>query len=211
MPASRITSKNPWHAVFVIDCSNSMAGQPSAILNIAIEEFLFELLTASMGQEPYFKVTVVSFGSHFHSLYEAVRETEINVELVTSFVGRSGGNNSAVALEEAARILKDNPGLESDYVPTVFFLSTGRSDDPEATLNAANELKNVTLPSGKLEIVTFGFGNADDELLQEVATDSEINRLLISKRQICEFIPLIGDIGNNAAGAESIEEAIMKL
>ena len=40
MPASRVTSKSPWHIVLVLDDSASMEGSPSADVNEALRELI---------------------------------------------------------------------------------------------------------------------------------------------------------------------------
>ena len=211
MPASRVTSKNPWHIVLVLDDSGSMSGQPCNDLNEAIKELIDALVTASMGQKPYFKVSVVAFGSNFNTLAEAVPETDIDENVVANFQGSSGTTNAGAALDEAARILSNNPGQETDFEPFVFFLSDGHPDNASTALQAADKIKNLSLPSGAPRIVTLGFGNVDDGFMGGLANNSELYKKMASSQDIVKFLPAIGTIGTQAGGAKDVEEAIMKL
>lgn len=211
MPASRVTSKNPWHMVLVLDDSGSMSGQPCADLNEAIKELIDALVTASMGQKPYFKVSVISFGSNYQTLAEAVTENDLDENVVANFSGNSGSTNAAAALDEAARILKNNPGQETDFEPFVFFLSDGHPDNAAQALQAADTIKNMSLPSGTPRIVTLGFGSVDDGFMGSIANNSELYKKMNSSKDIVQLLPAIGTIGTQAGGAEDVEEAIMKL
>ena len=211
MPASRVTSKNPWHVVLVLDDSGSMSGQPCRDLNEAIKELIDALVTASMGQKPYFKVSVVSFGSNFNTLAEALPETDIDENVVANFQGGSGSTNAAAALDEAARILLNNPGEETDFEPFVFFLSDGCPDNANTALQAADKIKSLSLPSGSPRIVTLGFGSVDDSFMEGLANNSELYKKMASSQDIVKLLPAIGTIGTQAGGAADVEEAIMKL
>lgn len=211
MPASRVTSRNPWHVVLVLDDSGSMSGQPSQDLNEAIKELIGEMETASMGQKPYFRVSVVSFGSNYHTIAEAVPETDLEESAIANFQGSSGSTNAAAALDEAARILSNNPGEETDFEPFVFFLSDGYPDNASTALQAAEKIKNLSLPSGTPRVVTLGFGSVDDDFMGKIANNSELYKKMSSSKDMVKFLPAIGTIGTQAAGAQDVEEAIMKL
>lgn len=211
MPASRVTSRNPWHMVLVLDDSGSMSGPECQDLNEAIKELIDALVTASMGQKPYFKVSVVSFGSNFTTLAEAIPETDLDENAIANFQGNSGSTNAAAALDEAARILSNNPGQETDFELFVFFLSDGHPDNSTMALEAGDKIKSLSLPSGKPRIVTLGFGSVDDGFMQGLANNSELYKKMNSSKDIVKPLPAIGTIGTQAGGAEDVEEAIMKL
>lgn len=211
MPASRVTSRNPWHIVLVLDDSGSMSGQPSRDLNEAMKDLIDALVTATMGQKPYFRVSVISFGSNYHTLAEAVPESDIEERVVANFQGNSGSTNAAAALDEAARILSNNPGQETDFEPFVFFLSDGQPDNLSTALQAADKIKSLSLPSGTPRIVTLGFGSVNDDFMGKVATNSELYKKLNSSEDIVKVLPVIGTIVDLPGGAKDIEQAIMKL
>lgn len=213
MPASRVTSETPWHMVLVLDDSGSMSGQASHDLNEAMKELIDALLTISMGQKPYFRVSVVSFGSNYHTLAEAVPETDLEESVVANFQGNSGSTNAAAALDEAARILSGNPGKETDFEPFVFFLSDGRPDNASTAIQAADKIKGLSLPSGTPRIVTLGFGSVDDNFMGQIANNSELYKKMSSSKDIVKLLPAIGTIVTRPGGAQDVEEeiAILKL
>lgn len=211
MPASRVTSRNPWHMVLVLDDSGSMSGAGCQAVNEAMKELIDALITASMGQKPYFKVSVVSFGSSFNTLVEAVPETDLDESVVANFQGNSGTTNAAAALDEAARILSANPGEETDFEPFVFFFSDGHPDNASTAQQAADSIKSMSLPSGTPRVVTLGFGSTDDGFMGSVANNSELYKKMNAPQDIIKLLPAIGTIGTQAGGAEDVEEAIMKL
>ena len=214
MTASRVTSETPWHIVLVLDDSGSMSGQPSQDVNEAIKELISELVVASMGKKPYFKVSVVSFGSSYRTIAEAEPETYLDQHLdeVANFEGNSGSTNAAAALDEAKRILDRYPGQKTDFVPFVFFLSDGHPDDDSGALEAANKIKNLSLPSGKPRIVTLGFGSVNDDFMGSIASNGELYKRMDSSKDIVKLLPAMGTIGTQVAGgAEGVEKAIMRL
>lgn len=211
MPASRVTSKNPWHLVLLLDDSQSMEGEPSNDLNEALKEMIAELKMLSMGQKPYFKVSVVSFGSGYSNLLEAQSETNIDEDDLANFSGKSGSTNAAAALDEAARILKANPGEETDFEPFVFFLSDGYPDNADLALKSGSEIKGLDLASGRPRIVTLGFGDVDENFMKSLASNAELYKKLSSSADIRKLLPAIGTIGTQVEGAAQVEEAIVRL
>lgn len=209
MPANRVTSKSPWHIVLVLDDSGSMMGKPASDVNEAIGELIDTLVTTSMGQKPYFKVSVISFGSNFSTLAEAVPETDLDENKVARFKGASGSTNIASALDEVARVLKANPGQANDFEPFIFVLSDGYPDDRPSALAAADRVKGLSLPSGTPRLITLGFGNVDHDFMQKVATNSELYKQLDESSDIVRLLPTIGTMGSSGGGAEKVEESIM--
>lgn len=195
----------------VLDDSASMGGQPASDVNEAIKELIDALVTASMGMKPYFRVSVIRFGSSFHTLVEAKPESELDETVVANFQGESGSTNAAAALEEAARVLRDNPGSEKDFEPFVFFLSDGQPDNENAALAAADEIKRMTVTAGKPRLVTLGFGSVDDDFMKRLATNAELYKKMNSSKDIINLLPAIGTMGTQALGAADVEQAIMKL
>src|SRR5262249_18681033 len=90
MPAPRVTSNSPWHLVFVLDDSESMTGAAANTLNQALDEMLEEMKLLSQGTKPYFKISVIVFGSHVKVIAEAESEQTLDKAKVTSFSGTSG-------------------------------------------------------------------------------------------------------------------------
>lgn len=211
MPAPRVTSQSPWHMVLVLDDSGSMSGTPCNNLNEAIKELIEALVTSSMGQKPYFRVSVISFGSRAQTLVEALPETELDETAVANFSGDSGTTNAAAALDEAARLLVRNPGSASDFEPFVFFLSDGVPDNEIAAIEAASKLKKLNIAAGMPRIVSLGFGDVDDSFMKRIASNAEMYKKMKSSQDIVKLLPAIGTIGTQAAGAANVERAIMRL
>ena len=209
MTAKCVTSRTPWHVMLVLDDSDSMSGQPSQDLNEALKEFIEALNTLSMAQKPYFKVSVISFGSNYHTIAEAVSEQDLDENQVASFQGGSGSTNAAAGLDEAARILRKNPGAATDFEPFVYFFSDGHPDSASEALKAADEIKNLSLTSGTPTIVTLGFGNVDDNFMRSLATDNELYKKMSSSEDFKVLLPNIGSIPvSNTEGKEGIKEQI---
>jgi len=211
MPASRVTSKTPWHMIWVLDDSGSMRGPGSVAVNNAIKELIDALVTASMGQKPYFKVSVISFGSQPFVLAEAEVETSLDESKVASFSGDSGSTNMGAALDEAKRLLERNPGKETDFEPFVFLFSDGKPDNRDVALRSADKIKSLKLASGVPRLVTIGVGDVDEDLMERAATNQELYKKLANYEEIVKLLPAIGTVGTQAGGAEDVEEAIMKL
>lgn len=212
MPSSRVTSQNPWHIILLLDDSGSMSGGACNDVNDAIMELVDTLVTISMGQKPYFKVSIVSFGSGIETLAEALVETDIEESKVAQFKGDSGSTNAAAALDEAKRILMKHPGVEEDFEPFVFFLSDGYPDNESTAIQSAESIKALSLPSGTPRIVTLGFGNqVNDGFMEEVASNKELYKKMNDSKDIIKLLPAVGTIGTQAGGAKDVEEEIMKL
>lgn len=103
------------------------------------------------------------FSVKFTTLAEAVPETALDENVVANFKGNSGSTNAGAALDEAHRILRGNPGQDTDFEPFVFFLSDGHPDSSDTAQQAADRIKSLSLASGRPRIVTLGFGS--DQLL----------------------------------------------
>ena len=139
-PTGRVQSAYPWHIVFVLDDSGSMSGQPAKDLNEAIQAMIDELELVSQGTKPFFKISVISFGSNSTILCEAVNEQGVPVNSITNFAGNSGSTNTSAALNDAVAVLKRNPGQVTDFEPFVFFMSDGFPDNESAALYSADQL-----------------------------------------------------------------------
>lgn len=209
MPANRVTSKAPWHIALVVDDSASMKGTKANSVNEAIKELIDTLVTASMGHKPYFKVSVISFGSHFRTLSEAVPETQLEEAVVASFSGSSGSTNIAAALDETARILQAHPGEETHFEPFVFLFSDGYPDDRDAAAQAAARITSLNLPAGQPRLVTLGFEDVDGEFMANIASNPELYKKLDPPQDIIRLLPTIGTMGSAGGGAQKVEESIM--
>src|SRR5262245_42674296 len=212
MPANRVQSAHPWHVVLILDDSGSMVGPPSDDLNKAIRAMIDEFQILSMGVKPYFKISVISFGSDFKVLSEAKSEQQVDVTEVSNFNGDSGSTNAAGALDEACNLLGRNPGKDTDFTPFVFFLSDGNPDDENSALASGDRLNNLSIPAGSPRVVTIGLGSdVNDKFMQKLASNSELYKHLKDSKEIVKLFPAIGTIAGSATGAAAVEQAIVNI
>jgi len=198
--------------VLILDDSGSMTGTPADDLNNAIKSMIDEFQILSMGVKPYFKISIISFGSDFSILCEAKSEQQVDVMKATSFSGGSGSTNAAAALDEAYNLLKRNPGKDTDFIPFVFFLSDGNPDDESAALASGDRLKILSIPAGAPRVVTIGLGDdVNDKFMQKLASNSELYKHLKDSKEIVKLFPAIGTIAGSAAGAAAVEQAIVNI
>jgi uncharacterized protein YegL len=211
MPAERVTSKSPWHVIFVIDDSGSMSGQPAMDVNEAMETMIEEMRLLSQGMKAYFKVSVVSFGSDSTVLATAQNEKQIDLTSVAKFAGNSGSTNAAAALSEAYNILVSNGGTPTDFDPFVFFLSDGAPDSAQLALDAGLRIKALSIPAGTPRLITVGFGSPVDAFMSSLATRPELYKKLQKSSDIKNLLPAVGTIAGTKTGADGVVEAIMQL
>lgn len=213
MPANRVTSRNPWHVVFVLDDSGSMQNGPAASVNEALRATLDELEILSAGSKPYFKISIVVFGSHAEVLAEAESEQAIDATAIAVLQGSRGTTDAAGALDVALDLLRRNPGSSTDFTPYVFFMSDGAPNDRNAALQAGDRLKGLDIDAGSPHIVTVGFGQTDDDFMRKLAHNPEMYKKLKTPQELTALFPNIGTIASVTAqgGTAAIDQAIMDL
>ncbi len=222
MPADRITSLSPWHLTLILDDSDAMAGEPVATINEAVRAMIDEMRLISGGHKPYFRVTLIRFGSTAEILCEAESEHRIDLDQVTSLRGDSGRRNCAEALRLAHEVLERNPGAPTDFQPFVFFFcgglpdaAAGAGDARAEALETAQRLRELWLPSGRLTIIVLGLGaRAEEDFLSRLASergDRRYYRKLESAREIYDFLPDIGTVasGETADAADAVIERVL--
>lgn len=212
-PTGRIQSNHPWHVIFVLDDSGSMSGSAASSLNTAIQAMIDEMQVLSMGTKPYFKVSVISFGSDSTILCEAVNEQNVPLQRITSFMGASGTTNAAAALNDAYGILQRNPGQVTDFEPFIFFMSDGHPDDASGALSIASKLKNMSIDAGKARLVSIGLGSSvNDSFMEQLASNKELYKHLQNAKDITKLLPAIGTIAGTATGgAAGVVQAIVNI
>jgi uncharacterized protein YegL len=209
MPADRVTGKTPWHVLFVLDDSLSMEGDPARDVGKAVQAMIEEMRIISSGMKPYFRVSIVRFGSAPEVLCEAVSEQDIDLDRVSAMEGTSGSTNAAAALEESMRILREHPGEATDFNPYVFFFSDGEPDDGKAALQAGQNLKALGISAGTPRLVTIGYGNVNDAFMSDLASNKELYKKLKNHQEITKFLPQIGTIAQSQVGVQGVDAAIM--
>ncbi|SDZ73356.1 vWA domain-containing protein [Rubrimonas cliftonensis] len=212
MPASRVTSETPWHVVFVIDDSHSMSGPPADAVNESLKHLLAQLEMSSQGKKPYFKVSIIAFGSSVQPICEAAAETDVDADAIATFGGNLGGTDAAAAFDETAALLRRHPGKASDFTPFVFFFSDGAPADDKLALAAAEKVKNLDIPAGKPWIVSIGLGDGvQEDFMKSAATTSELYKWLRTPADIVKFLPAIGTVAQTTAGgAEGVAAGVMQ-
>jgi uncharacterized protein YegL len=208
MPAERVTSKTPWHIVLILDDSGSMTGTPATQVNEGVSAMIEELKLISQGMKPYFKISVIKFGSDSEVLCEAVNENSVDLNLVATLSGDSGSTNAAAGLNEAYELLKRNTGESTDFNPYVFFFSDGEPDDEDEAINSANRLKSLVIAAGEPRIVTIGAGQPNDDFMRKVASNVELYKFFGSDfSKVARFFPNIGTVASQAGGGTNAVDA----
>ena len=212
MPAERVTSNSPWHLLLVLDDSGSMTGAPANKLNEALDQMIEEMKLMSQGMKPYFKLSIIIFGSHVKLLAEAESEQTVDKTKITRFAGSAGGTDMAAALREAAAVLKRKPGAATDFVPYVLLLTDGQPDDAAAALNAAQAIRDMEVAAGKPRLVAIGLGDGPNmAFLQQVATNPELAKHLQTPDDLVKFFPAIGTVVSSVGGTQAVDQAIIDL
>lgn len=211
MPASRVTSNSPWHIVLVLDDSGSMSGPPADEVNNSVTAMIEELKIMSMGMKPYFKLSVITFGSRPDVVCEAVSEQAVDMNKAAALKGDSGSTDAAAALEEVHTLLQKNPGAATDFTPYIFFLSDGAPDDVNSALAAGDKVKEMAIAAGTPKLVTIGFGSVNDDFMGKLASNTEMYKKLQDYKQIVKIFPAIGTIAQTATGTDGMDQAIMNL
>jgi uncharacterized protein YegL len=212
MPAPRVTSNSPWHLIFVLDDSGSMAGVAANKLNEALDAMIEEMRLMSQGTKPYFKLSILVFGSNVNLVAEAQTEQAIDKTRVSNFSGSSGSTNMAAALAEAAAVLKRNPGKATDFDPYIFLLTDGQPDDESQALRSAQAIRDMEVAAGKPRLIAIGLGDSINmSFLQQVATNAELAKHLQKADDLVKFFPAIGTVVSSAGGAQAVDQAIVDI
>jgi uncharacterized protein YegL len=228
MPAERVTSYSPWHIILILDDSQSMHGDPIRNVNAAVRAMIEEMILLSGGMKPYFRLSVIKFGSSAELLCEAMSEKDVDLDKIASLGGTSGATNAAAAIDVAREVLERNPGKPTDFEPFVFFFSDGVPFDGTseeasrvAALTAGERLKKLKIPCGVVRLVTAGFGSVDDRFMADLSSHNKNGepryKKLDSPKAVLGWLPDIGTVAasqSSAPGtsaADRVEEAIMDL
>jgi uncharacterized protein YegL len=166
----------------------------------------------SQGTKPYFKLSVIVFGSKPHVVAEYESEQAIDKGKVTAFAGDSGTTDMAGALAEAAALLKRRPGNPTDFDPYVFLLTDGDPDNEPNALSAAQALKSIEVAAGKPRLIAIGLGDhVKMGVLQQVATNSELAKHIQRPDDLIRLFPAIGTVVASAGGAQAVDQAIVDI
>jgi uncharacterized protein YegL len=153
-----------------LDVSASMAGDPIDNVNRQLP-----LLRRSVGQDPVI-AEVIRFGVVTFSDVARTVLPLCDLSMVEALpeVAVQGRTSYAAAFEHLRLVIEDDyhagrRGGDRWYRPAVIFISDGRPTDPEERWRAAHQ--RLTDPGWRRRpnILAFGFGDADAEVLATVA------------------------------------------
>ncbi len=157
----------PIFPVFLlIDVSYSMNGPAMDAVNTALpelkKEFEADPTVAEIAQ-----IGIVTFSDRGTTILPLSDIAEVDIPHITP----EGGTNFAAGFEEVKRAIDTGlhamPKGTPFYRPVVFFMSDGMHQSKQDWKPARADLLNWKLAP---EIVTFGFGEAEPEPLQQVTT-----------------------------------------
>lgn len=215
----QITGASPMHIVVVADDSGSMetVGQDGKRAadhaTMAIQDWVAELKLQTKGLKPWFKFTLMHFGSECGIDAEAAELNNIEVEEF-QLDGTSGSTRMDLALMTVIDLLRRTPCKGTDCPPFVFLFTDGVPDAgyEQATLDAAAQLKSLSLPSGSPRLVTIGFGAMDAELLRQLATTPDFFKPIANSRDLVRMLPKMGTPtkrgGDGSGSVQAFEDQI---
>jgi uncharacterized protein YegL len=189
---------------------NQKGPTPAEKVSNGLRDMLTEMVVIAKGTKPYFKVSLIVFGSGAEILAEAKSEKDIDIEKVVNFTGNSGSTRPSEAFRSAIEILKRNPGKTTDFRPYVFFFSDGMPDEDDTTsaLQAAEELKSLNIDAGQPTIWALGFGAIDAKFMKRIASAEKFKEVQDADR-LAKLFPVIGTVAGTKPGENAIDQAIM--
>jgi uncharacterized protein YegL len=163
-----------------LDVSASMAGPPIDSVNQQLP-----LLRASVGEDPaiaeVIRLGIITFSDIAHSVLPLC---DLSLVEAVPEVSAQGRTSYAAAFEHLREVIegdyqKSRAGGDRWYRPAVIFISDGRPTDEPEKWRAA--LQRLTDPGWKRRpnILAFGFGDADPDVLTAV-TEAKPNRAFIA-------------------------------
>jgi len=150
----------------VLDCSWSMEGQKLEQAKRGALSFARDALTKE------YSTGLVQFESIASHLCEPQRDIEILGQYLRK-IEAGGSTNMADAIRLAAKKLRDKAGFR-----VMVIVTDGMPDDEEKALKAAKQAK-----SNKIDIITIGTDDADEEFLKKLASKKELN-VIVSNNQL---------------------------
>jgi uncharacterized protein YegL len=163
-----------------LDVSASMSGSPIDSINQQLP-----LLRASVGEDPaiaeVIRLGIITFSDVARSVLPLC---DLSLVEAVPEVSAQGRTSYAAAFDHLRQVieedyLKSRAGGDRWYRPAVIFISDGRpTDDPERWRSAHRRLTDAQWKRHP-NILAFGFGDADPEILS-VVTESKPNRAFIA-------------------------------
>lgn len=198
-----------------LDVSASMAGPPIESVNQQIP-----LLRASVGEDPavaeVIRLGIVTFSDVARSVLPLC---DLSLVEAVPEVAAQGRTSYAAVFDHLREVIEDDYQKSRSagdrwYRPAVIFISDGRpTDEPEKWRSA---LRRLTDPAWKRRpnILAFGFGDADPDVLTAV-TDGKPNRAFIASdgAEPAQVVPelLSGLIQSIVSSSASVYEGSAQL
>lgn len=211
----RICTAHPMQLILIADDSDSMSdayqgiqGKKAKDVSEGIKNWLIQLRGQTRAIKPYFYFTLIVFGTDATVVVENKLINRIRPETI-DLRGNSGATNLADALREAQGVLERSqhesyPVPYSDFCsPFVFVYTDGEANQPIEAEKAARELRSLSLPCGSPQIVTLGFGDADHEFLERVASTREHYVDCGNSENVMRLLPRIGTPPKAGAATEA--------
>lgn len=187
----RASVKNPVTICLLADDSQSMAGEPAAEATEAIRDFVSLLQSSCAGRGSYFHLLLVKFGDFPTVLANALPILDVDPRQI-ELAGTSGGTDIAGALELARSRLSTSAASAGALPPLLLLYSDGRPTGPDPGL-VSRQIKALSYPADQHPLlVTCGFGEADEALLQGLATSPEHYKRLNRPAELRQFLSLVG-------------------
>jgi uncharacterized protein YegL len=199
-----ICSKARTHLVAICDDSGSMMGEPAQAATDGVRGWIQELQAETRGRKPWFRFSMIPFGSSATALLEGVSINDVDPDGVL-LQGSSGSTNMGEALSLATSVIARCGAAPDDWPAYVFLFTDGRPDSAEEAINAASRLKSLRLPGGSPRIICIGFGAADEALLARLATSPEHTVMGANAEVLKALLPRLGTptgMGNGATAAD---------
>jgi len=190
--------------ILIADDSDSMSdayqgiqGKKARDVSHGIKNWLIELRGKTRSVKPYFYFSLIIFGTDAEIVVENKLINRIRPETI-DLQGNSGATNLADAIKEAQALLERSqhesyPVPYSEFCsPFVFIYTDGEVNQPREAEKAAKDLRSMSLPCGSPQIVTLGFGDADYEFLERVASTREHYVDCGNSETLMRLLPKIG-------------------
>lgn len=149
--------------VFAVDTSGSMAGQRLSQLNIALQEINTILVSLANQSDVRLSIRLIEFNTTARWLVGNVESGVDNLNVY--FSEASGLTNTGEALKLAGRVMNRRYLSCRTLRPVVFLITDGVSIDPQATIEAIDDLRNAF--GGRDKILRVGL-RIGDELITEL-------------------------------------------
>jgi uncharacterized protein YegL len=203
--SKQISSQHPMHILLLADDSESMAGEPADLATEAIQAWILELQLQCRGKKPWFRFSLVTFGSSAEAIARCLNVNDIDASGF-ALDGSSGTTDLAAALSVARELIESDGATDAHCPPFVFLFTDGRADDEVAALREAAWLKRMDLPCGAPRIVTLGFGGVDHAFLSQLATTHEFHKSLATPHDLVRLLPKMGTPTKRGRGNGTVDE-----